>query len=143
MKHQNKAFKCLFVFMVRKLAKRQSVHLLTSSQRERKEITNTKKTQKIRLSIWTGLFSCDFHFTAPRDSCSVTDVICLFHLGGEQGGSTLYSPCPLRLDLPPQKIHTCVFWDYTSAFGHLAVFKIIASSWRELQPCPLNRVRQG
>lgn len=44
---------------------------------------------------------------------------------------------------PPQKIHTCVFWDYTSAFGHLAVFKIIASFWRELQPCPLNRVRQG
>lgn len=105
--------------IARKLTKRQRLHLLTVSQRECKEITKT--------GFYFGLGSfLRFPLHSAHDSCSVTDVICLFHLVTERGGSTLYSPCPQRLDLI-QNTHLCFFQDYKSAFVRLAVLKIIAS----------------
>lgn len=123
MEHQNVAFKCFFL-IARELTKRQRVHLLTVSQRECKEITKTA------FYFGAGSF-LRFPLHSARDSSSVTDVICLFHLVTEQGGSTLHSPCPWRLDLT-QNTHLCVFFCLFLFFisdcsGHLAVFKIIAS----------------
>lgn len=87
--------------IVRKLTKRQHLHLLTASQRECKKIT--------KAGFYFGLGSfLRFPLHSAHDSCSVTDVICLFHLVTEQGGSTLCSLCPQRLDLT-QNIHLCFF----------------------------------
>lgn len=71
----------------------------------------------------------------------MTDVICLFHLGGEQGGSTLYSPCPLRLDLPPPKknthlcflgLHECIRTSRHVRNNRLLLERITAVS---IKPC--------
>lgn len=55
------------------VAQRNHLHLLTASQRESEEITKTG-------FYFTPGSSLRFPFQCGHDSCSVTDVICLFHL---------------------------------------------------------------
>lgn len=58
------------VFLV---ARRHRLHLLTASQRESEEITKTG-------FYFTPSSSLTFPFQCGHDGCSVTDLICLFHL---------------------------------------------------------------
>lgn len=55
------------------VARRHRLHLLTASQRESEEITKTG-------FYFTPSPSLRFPFQCGHDGCSVTDLICLFHL---------------------------------------------------------------
>lgn len=106
MEHQNAAFKCFFL-IAWELTKRQRVHLLTVSQRECKEITKT--------AFYFGAgSSLRFPLHSARDSCSVTDVICLFHLVTEQEDQ--HCTAPVLGGLISPKIHTCVSSFFVSVF---------------------------
>lgn len=120
--------------IVRKLTKRQRLHLLTASQRECKEITKT--------GFYCGPGSfLRFPLHSARDSCCVTDVICLFHLVTEQGGSTLYSPCPRRLDLA-QNTHLC-FLGLHECIWPSRLVQNNRLLLGELLLCPLNLCEAG
>lgn len=82
--------------------------------------------------------SAHFHFTVAPD------VICLFHLVTEQGGSMLSSPRPPRLDLTQNTHLHCLgllecIWTSCSAFGnnHLFFFR------GNYSPVRLSCVKQG
>lgn len=114
--------------IVRKLTKRQRLHLLTVSQRECKEITKT--------GFYFGLGSfLRFPLHSAHDSWSVTDVICLFHLVTERGGSALHSPRPQRLDLA-QNTHLCFLGLHKCIWPSRCVQNNCLLL--ELLPCPLN-----
>ena len=107
--------------IARVLTKRQRLHLLTASQRECKEIT------KSRLFPLDPALSCDFHFTVPVIAAVWLMLFVSFILS--QSREDQHCTAPVLGGLISPKIHTCVFWDYMSAFGHLSLFKIIASFW--------------
>lgn len=71
----------------------------------------------------------------------MTDVICLFHLVTEQGGSTLYTPCPQRLDLT-QNTHLCFsgLHEYIWPSRHVQNNRLLLG---ELLPGPLNLCEAG
>lgn len=129
MKHQNKAFKCLFdCGGGGDLTKRQRLHLLTASQRECKEIT------KSRLFTLDPALSCDFHFTVPVIAAVWQMLFVSFILSQKQGGSTLYSPCPRRLDLAQNThlcflgLHECIWPSLLVQNNRLLLGRIIAVS---------------
>lgn len=117
------------------LTKRQRLHLLTASQRECKEIT------KSRLFTLDPALSCDFHFTVPVIAAVWQMLFVSFILSQKQGGSTLYSPCPRRLDLA-QNTHLCFLGLHECIWPSLLVQnnRLLLG---ELLLCPLNLCEAG
>lgn len=128
MKHQNKAFMCLFD--CEEVYKKQRLHLLTVSQRECKEVT------KNRLLLWTRLFPCDFHFTVPVIAALWLMLFVPFILSQSGEDQHCTAPRPQRLELN-QNTHLCLLglheciWPYRCVPNNCSLLQ-------ELLPCPLK-----
>lgn len=90
------------------IVRRQRRRLLTASQRESKEIT-----KKQAFYFAPGSF-LPFPLHSGRDSCSLTDVICLFHLAAEQEDQHRTPPVLPRLDLVQ---NTHLWFRFVCLFG--------------------------